>query len=310
MTAHNSGKLGPQEYLGYQLIVKIKERSKRQISRSKFLKLNCIADRFLRDELDLDIDLPRYWYKYGEILDEQSINGEFYHAPAARGYSGQQYLTSREYEPEEFDITEEQRNKIEDAVEWTALRFAKRNAEQIKNYQYNVQAPKEFIRAYSELRERLDISDLSTQTVLGGYSKTEEGTRRELVTDLLDEMLITFPKREYDLIYPLYLRWDDTARLLVDAPEDYESLNELLDEFIETLSKVELRFAHSENIPEHRVRRWESTRSDVLEEFEDDLQSRRIEILEEQGVSGELEKVAEGYNKAANGLLKQLNDGK
>lgn len=303
-----SGELGPQEYLGYRLIVKIKERSKRQISRSKFLKLNCIADRFLRDELDTDIGLPRYWYKYGEIMDEQSINGEFYHAPAARGYSGQQYLTSREYDDDEFDIDEETREKINDAVEWTALRFAKRNADEIKNYQYQVQAPKEFIRAYSELRERLDVSNLEQQTVLGQFPSGEEGNK-ELATDLLDEMLLTYPKDEYDTIYDLYLRWDDTARLLIEDEPDFDALNEFLDEFIEALSKVELRFEHSEHVPEERMERWREERDDALDDFEATLRERRKELLRDRDPSGELERVAEEYNETVAGLMQTRNDG-
>lgn len=304
-----SGELGPSEYLGYRLIVKIKERSKRQISRSKFLKLNCIADRFLRDELDIDIGLPRYWYKYGEILDEQSINGEFYHAPSARGYSGQQYLTSREYDDDEFDVDEETKNKINDAVEWTALRFAKRNADEIKNYQYQVQAPKEFVRAYSELRERLNVSNIEQQAVLGQFSTGEEGNK-ELVIDLLDEMLLTYPKNEYDAIYDLYLLWDDTARLLVEGNPNFETLNEFLDEFIEALSKVELRFQHSEHVPDERMKRWREGRDEALEGFETTLQDRRKEILTDHESSGELEKVAEEYNDTVARLMQARDNEK
>jgi hypothetical protein len=306
--SEQSGELGPQEYLGYRLIVKIKQRSRRQISRSKFLKLNCIADRFLRDELDTDIGLPRYWYKYGEIMDEQSINGEFYHAPSARGYRGQQYLTSREYDDDEFDIDEETRERINDAVEWTALRFAKRNADEIKNYQYQVQAPKEFIRAYSELRERLDVSNLEEQTVLGQFSSSEEGNK-ELATDLLDEMLLTYPKNEYDTIYDLYLRWDDTARLLIKNEPDFDALNEFLDEFIEALSKVELRFEHSEHVPEERMERWREERNNALDDFEATLREMRKELLRDRKPSGELDKVAEDYNETVAGLMQTKNDG-
>jgi len=305
--SEQGGRLGPQEYLGYRLIVKIKERSKRQISRSKFIKLNCIADRFLRDELDTDIGLPRYWYKYGEILDEQAINSEFYHAPSARGFTGQQYLTSSEYADNEFDIDEDTRANINEAVEWTALRFAKRNAEQIKNYQYRVQAPKEFIRAYSELRERLDVSELEEQAIIGEFSPGEAGNK-ELVIDLLDEMLLTYPKDEYDYICDLYLRWDDTARMLIEEQSDFDSLNEFLDEFIEALSKTELRFKHSKYIPEERLERWRDERQDALDDFRRTLQEKRKELLRDREPSGELHKVAEEYNETVAGLMQAKND--
>lgn len=307
MNENEGGDLGPREYLGYQLIVRIKERSSRQISRSKFLKLYCIADRYLRDELSTDIGLPRYWYKYGEILDEQSINNEFYHAPSARGYAGQQYLTSRPYEDEEFDLDADTRRRIDEAVVWTALRFGKRNAEQIKNHQYNVHAPGQFIHAYSELRERLDVTSRGEQAILGQFTGGERDNQ-EFVRDLLDEMLLTYPKDEYEVMYELYLRWDDTARLILADEQDYDALNRFLDEFIEALSKIELRFHHSVNLPSHRLERWQAERDHVLAEFEETLEKRRADLLSGRESSGELEKVADEYNAAVNGLLQQLNE--
>lgn len=302
MSEDDGEKLGPWEYLGYKLIVKIKDRYKRQISRSKFLKLNCVADHYLQEELDFDIDLPRYWYKYGEILDEHSVNGEFYHAPSARGFSGQQYLTSREYDVDEFDITDEEREMIDKAVDWTALRFAKRNVEQIKAYQYQAHAPKEFIRAYSELRELL-ITDLEEQAVLTRYS-SKDASNQEIVTDLLDEMLMTYPTQRYEDMYGIYLRWDDTARILIEDDPDYPGLKEFLDDFIKALSKVELRFEHGSNIPEYRLDRWWNERDDVLNSFEEELENRRIALLKSDEPSGELESVAEEYNEAAMNLMR------
>lgn len=301
------GQLGAPEYLGYQLIVEIKEQSSKQISRSKFLKLNCIADRLLCEEGNLDIGLPRYWYKYGEILDEQAINSEFYHAPAARGYHGQQYLTSREYSSEEFDITAEEQKKIEDAAESTALRFGKRNANRIKAHQYRAHAPKEFIHAYSELRELLDVSNLENQAVIGSFTGDTEG-REELVINLLDVMFLTYPKDTYSQLYPHYLRWDDTARVLVEQEHDFDALNEFLDEFIEVLSKVELRFIHSRNIPEERLERWRENQEDTLDGFREVIRERRRNLLAEHQVSGELEKVAAAYNEAATNLIQNMND--
>jgi hypothetical protein len=301
MSEDDSGELGPWEYLGYKLIVKIKERSKRQISRSKFLKLNCVADRYLQDELDCDIGLPRYWYKYGEILDEHSTNREYFHAPSARGFSGQQYLTSREYATDEFDITDEEKELIDEAADWIALRFAKRNVEQIKAHQYRTHAPKEFIRAYSELRELLD-SNFEEQAILTRYS-SKDASNQELVTDLLDEMLMTYPKQRYEDMHGTYLRWDDTARLLVEDEPDYDVLKEFLDDFIEALSKVELRFEHASNVPEDRLDRWWGERDDILNDFERELENRRTSLLKDTEPSGELESVAEGYNEAVVNMM-------
>lgn len=294
--------LGPWEYLGYQLLVKIKEQHKRQISRSKFLKVNCLADDYLRRELDTDINLPRYWYLYGEIMDENSINGEFYHAPSARGFNGQQYLPSQEFEDDEFDVSDDERAAIQDAAQWAAVRFAKRNAEQIKAHQYKVQAPKEFIRGYSELRERLSATDLQEQQLLSNYTENE-ATNQEIVLDLLDEMLLTYPEERYDDMYPLYLQWDDTARMLVEGDPQYNKLANFLDSFIKALSKVHLRFVHGHNIPEDRIQKWERERDDILSKFEEELDDMRTALLEDEEPSGELEKVGKAYNESVVGIL-------
>jgi len=88
---------GPPEFLGWHLLVSLKNRSGDQISRSKFLKLCCIADRYLLEELDHDIGFPRYWYMYGELANQHEFSGRFYNAPSAIGYEGQQYLPKQRF---------------------------------------------------------------------------------------------------------------------------------------------------------------------------------------------------------------------
>jgi len=122
-------------------------------------------------------------------------------------------------------------------------------------------------------------------------------------------MLLTYPKNEHDSIYNLYLRWDDTARMLVKDRSDFDDLNKLLDEFIETLSKAELRFDHSEHIPEERLEWWQDEREEVLDEFEDTLQEKRKELLRDREPSGDLTKVAEEYNETVANLMQAKNDG-
>ena len=54
------GSLGRAEFLCYRLLVRLEDSRSGAISRSKFNKLSCIADRYLQSELDHDIGFPRY----------------------------------------------------------------------------------------------------------------------------------------------------------------------------------------------------------------------------------------------------------
>jgi hypothetical protein len=74
---------GEPEYLGWSLLVHLKDQSNDQISRSKFLKLCCITDRYLLEKHDYDVGLPRYWYMYGELANQHEFSGRFFNASKA-----------------------------------------------------------------------------------------------------------------------------------------------------------------------------------------------------------------------------------
>lgn len=300
--------LGPPEFLGWLLLVRLKDQSGDQISRSKFLKLCCIADRYLLEELDYDIGLPRYWYMYGELANQHEFSGRFYNAPSAIGYEGQQYLPKKRIHRSDFDVSDKEIRLVNAAVEWTVRNFGRENVENIKKHQYSEQAPNAFIQKYSELRWALKNIDLGTQQRLEKYLDGPE-SNEEYITGLLDEMIEAYPEEErdrYDEIRSIYLRWDDTMRLMLEKSGDYGEIEEFLDKFITVLSQVVLRFEYNRNIPEERFKQWEGTAAETKAEFTTTLREKRSELLERRERSTELDSVSEAYTESINAEITRI----
>ncbi|SDN15108.1 hypothetical protein SAMN04487949_3502 [Halogranum gelatinilyticum] len=297
---------GEPEFLGWLLLRQLKEQSDDQISRSKFLKLCCITDRRLLEVHEYEVGLPRYWYMYGELTNEHEFSGRFYNAPQAIGWDGQQYIP-KPMHVEEFEVSEEGLELIPKAVRWAVREFGRENVDVIKKHQYEQHAENEFIQAYSELRWLLSTIDLGEQRRLPNY-----GTRGESNEDYLkrqlDEMMAMYPEEEerYGEMKTLYLRWDDTVRLMVEQSVEYSRIAEFLDEFITTLSKAVLRFAHNQSISEERLMDWEEDAAEKIAEFTTQLREVRTDLLRDRSRSTELDSVSDAYSQTVEEQIEQL----
>jgi hypothetical protein len=297
---------GEPEFLGWLLLQRLKAQSNDQISRSKFLKLCCIADRRLIDSWEYEVGLPRYWYMYGELTNEHEFGGRFYNAPMAIGWDGQQYLP-KEMNVDEFDVSEEGLEAIHNVVDWTVREFGRKNVEEIKQHQYEEYAENEFIRQYSQLRWLLNTIDLGKQERLQNYASGGE-SNEEYLKRQLDGMMAAYPDDEerYDEMKTLYMRWDDTVRLMVDQSVEYSRIAEFLDDFIEALSKVVLRFAYNQNISEERLADWEVDAAEEQEAFTSKLSDVRSELLRGRSRSTELDRVSDAYSQTVEEQIEQL----
>jgi len=297
---------GEPEFLGWLLLKQLKDQSDDQISRSKFLKLCCIADRRLADTHEYDVELPRYWYMYGELANEHEFSDRFYNAPLAIGWEGQQYIP-KELPVDAFDVSEEGLGLIPQAVRWTVNEFGRKNVEEIKRHQYEEHAENEFIRTYSELRWLLNTIDLGRQERLPNYGSGGE-SNEEYLKRQLDEMMAAYPDDEerYDAMKRLYFRWDDTVRLMVDQAVEYSRIAEFLDDFIRTLSKVVLRFAYNQNISEERLADWEEDAAVEKSEFATHLKEVRSKHLRNRSRSTELDRVSDAYSQTIEEQIEQL----
>jgi len=293
MTDETGSELREPEYLGYLMLEYLYEVDNRPVSRSKFWKLCCIADRRLSEQKGLDIGFPRYWYKYGELAAVHDMSRDFLNAPSARFWSGQELHPDRKIPDREFDVSESDREAIQEAVRATVDRFGKSSVDEIKAHQYRRHAPNDFIEAYSRMRAQFESVNLNKQELL--VEHTEGGTVAYF-EHLLDEMLETFPRRRYEPVYDLYLRWDDTMRLMLEADTDFQELHDFLDFFIERLSEIVLRFEHNENISATRLADWEEKKPESEEELTSHIDETRRKYLLETEQAGELEAVEEAYD--------------
>jgi hypothetical protein len=297
---------GEPEFLGWVLLKQLKEQSDDQISRSKFLKLCCIADRRLIESHSYEVGLPRYWYMYGELANEHEFSGRFYNAPLAIGWDGQQYIP-KELHVDEFDVSEEGLKLIPESVQWTVQEFGRNNVEEIKQHQYEAYAENEFIQRYSELRWLLSTVDLGKQDRLQNYTSGGE-SNAEYVRRQLDDMMAAYPDKNnrYANMKPLYLRWDDTVRLMIDQSIEYSRLAEFLDDFIEVFSKVVLRFVYNQNISDERLSDWEEDAAEEKTEFISYLKEVRSELLQNRSRSTELDRVSDAYSQTIEEQIEQL----
>lgn len=300
-----SPEFGEPEFLGWVLLNELKRRSDDQISRSKFLKLTCLVDRELLETHDHDVGLARYWYMYGELASEHEFAGRFYNAPNAIGWNGQRYIP-KDLDVDDFDVPPDSLELIYFAVRDTVANFEDANVEDIKEHQYERHAHNQFIREYSQLRWFLKTVYRRDQRNLGEWGGGQ--TNEEHIVSSLDSMLDAYPDDEprYSEMKSLYLRWDDTVRLMLDQSVEYSRIEEFLDEFIEVLSKDVLRFNYNRNIPEERLKRWRTDAANAKSEFATDLRATRQELLRDRPQSTELDSVSEAYSQSIEEQIERI----
>lgn len=292
--------LGAAEYLGHQLLIH-HQQQRGLIPKTVFHKLWSISDHHLADNYGVDVGVPRYWNKYGEMVDEGSVDTGFRTAPQAP-WPGQVYKPDWELEASDFDVPDEQQEVIDSTVKWTLTRFDTRDSRYLEFYQYQTYAPNDFIRAYSELRAHLQYVDLDSQEVLTSHVVRpgfEAENNEELIEEYLDELVITYPETDPDFaeLQTLFLRWDDTARLLLESGASYEQLEAFLDRFIETLSNAVLKMKYNDDVPDERLAEWRADAEDVVETFESELAERRERLLADREPSGVLDSLSESYDE-------------
>lgn len=294
--------LGQAEYLCYRVLSGLQRRKPFQTSRTRFHKISSFADHYLNEELDQSPVLPRYWFMYGETLDDHAINRDIFHAPEAIHWEGQQYLPSGRFQLDEFEITTEKRRAIDTAVDHAVASYWDKNADELRREQYRKYAPNEFVAIYSELRDVLSVIDLQNQFRFEVF--TSELSNKDVIINYLDRMLEAYPENKYSETYDAYLVWDDTVRLFLEEDPDYDEVEHLLNSFIRTLSLVELRLHHSQNIPKDTLVNWREERYADLEEFKEEIRKLRAQALEGYELNEILtEELAESFDQAVLDLI-------
>jgi len=278
MSSQEGNDFDARDFLCYFLLRELEntQPQQRSITRTQFLKLTCITDRRLNEMYDVDINLPRYWYQYGEILNEEPISNSTYTVKSGE-WGGQKVQPAPGVSRDAFAVPSEICKPIFSVVREVAHEFANKDAEEIKDYQYEQYAPNEFIRAFDAFRKFIRTQD-NQSTSLADFSTGSMQSPSDRAKELLDNVTGEYPTEVYSDTYRTFIRWEDTTRLLL-AEDDFETTEELADDFWETLSKVELRFRHGQNTPESQEIKWANERGETLEKFRVRLTELRENIL-------------------------------
>jgi hypothetical protein len=288
---------GAPELLGYRLLTRLQDR-RGMVPKTVFHKFWSLSDRYAEAEFDTELGVPRYWYKYGELVDEQSVDSGFFVAPSAP-WGGQAYKPVYDEGDGEFDLGRREQQVIEQTVEWALDQFDQWSARKLEAHQYRKHAPNEFIRSYSELRERLQYTGLDEQVPLSVYEPDGPDTNREVVFELLDQTVAAYPTEDpaFEPLSDAFFRWEDTARLLIEQERDFARLEVFLDEFVQVVSEAVLRFQFADGVDQERVAEWRTDGEACLERFESTLAERRSELLRERERSGVLQSVSATYDE-------------
>lgn len=188
------------------------------------MKRSCTVDRELTDEYGVDVELPRYWYQYGEILNEQPISNSTYTVTPAE-WDGRNVQPAPGAD-DSFVVPGDVRKPIREVVRKLAHRFAQEDADAIKRHQYENHASNEFVRQFDAFREFVSNQD-EQNTSLFEFGSGDVSSPEERGTELLDSLVQTYPTEEYTEMYDVFFRWDDTTRLLLKQGE-FEAVAELL----------------------------------------------------------------------------------
>lgn len=278
MSREDEAGLDAHEFLCYLLLRELDDRQRegRSVTRTQFLKLPCIADRLLSDRFDVDVELPRYWYRYGEILNEQPLDGHYYTVTPGE-WGGHSVQPAPGITEDAFDVPETVEQPVRTVVRDVVGKFANQQSETVKEYQYEQHAPNRFVVLFDEFREFVRNQDQQNAALSDFADRALESPEKQ-GKEHLDELLAEYPPDLYSDMYDLFLRWEDTTRLLVEDGA-FDRVEELLEDFWETFSKVELRFHHGQNTPIEQRRRWSEARDDEITGFDRRLGEVRESIL-------------------------------
>jgi len=196
------------DYLSYRLLERLlsAQHDGRDVVKTQFWKLPCIADRHLKDELSVDVGLPRYWYQYGEILNVNAVSDGLFMEKEDTDWDGTRMVLSPGVDDSQFEIDDEERKSVDRAVHKVVSDFANEDSEVVKQYQYKKYSPTEFIQIFDEFRQQLEVEEPST--TLSDFDAGGE-TPSQVALNILGDVYETYPKEVYDDGYSLFLRWEE-----------------------------------------------------------------------------------------------------
>lgn len=301
----DGGELGAPEYLVYRVLFEMDRKDNRETSRTRVHKLCCLVDRYLQEEYDRDVGLPKHWYMYGRTVDEALIDRSIIFQGKASYFSGEAYYPADQVSESDFDhLPEGLKDDVFNAVITITEEHGDKTAEELREYQYNNFAPNEFVRALGDLRWYLQLSSESEPNE--NLSHFLDPDQKSRIERMLDEMLVAFDEERNSNAYDLYLDWDDTFRLMNELGRSPRELLDFLEMFVEAIAKLALRFEDHSHITEERLEEWEEENEEIKTDLQNRIERKRKEALEQREYQNTLDTVSESYNETVFDELEDL----
>jgi hypothetical protein len=294
------------EYLCYELLRQLDRRQNegRSVTITQFRKLTAVADRLLAEEHGAETGLPRYWYRYGEVANNEALGDDVFTISPAQ-WGGKKVSVAPGVTDGQFSVGEDYRSAVHEVVRTLVSEFGNERSELIKQRQYEEFAPNEFVSAFDAFRSYIQSTDQHTPTLDSFVSGRDSTSREDEALERLDDLLVLYPKELYDQMYDLFLDWEDTVRLLLEQERSFEEIDDIQEDFWRTFSRVELRIHHQQNTPSEQLARWMEERDDLRSAYESKLRELRDDLLSGREQSGELDRVAGSFDDSVSEQLRR-----
>lgn len=288
---------GPSEYLMFAVLRELDRQSdgNRPVPKTEFHKICYLVDEeLLRD--NIDIKLPRYWYRFGGIIAVEVVETSMLREEpfGYQDYEGYDVSIDPKVVEGDFNVDRRARDAIDETVARVVSEFdGEYGISRIQDEQYLRFAPEEFITVFHEFRTALDE-----------IAETGDDTRYDELREDLGELLRAYPDK-YSRMHDEFLEWEHLTRQLLQLGR-YDDVNRFAKEFWDVFSKIELRIRHNEHLPEWLVNRWRNQIVDNRGDFERELTRYGHVVRSNRSETDHLDAVADSYSET---IWKLFNEG-
>ncbi|EMA38486.1 hypothetical protein [Halococcus hamelinensis] len=297
----SSSGCGGAEYLCYQILQQMEQRSDKDIYETEFNKLCYMAHYTLRGE-GIDTGLPVYWYQWGGVAD---INTNEYPVSYERTGDGT-IVHLRELSESTFDVGRSIREGVVRVARSLANRYKNvYGVDTIIDDSYDEFAPNDFIKAFNSFRATLQEVETQQSTLTSSFGESEG--KMETLRPQMNALLQTYPSDEYTKMEPQFRQWDSVTRQLAKNNQ-IDELEAFSLRFWEAISRVELRLAHNDNIPSEKIARWTAEREHEYDEFSAEVSEYRSVALESRQPTSKLDDVANSYSSTVRRMARDSYD--
>lgn len=286
----SSSNYGEAEYLCYQVLEQMAQKSDKDIYETEFNKLCYMAYHALDDE-GVELDLPVYWYQWGGVVEANPHR----YPVVYKSHGDSTLVRAKEVSEAAFDVAADTRKQIIQKARTLADQYKNTyGTDSIKDDSYEKFAPNEFIKTFNSLRSTIDSLE-SEQVALSDFTDSNDEEIRPLRSEM-NALIQQYPSDQYTEMELAFRQWDSITRQLAKSNQVAE-LKEFTRRFWVAISRVELRLAHHDNIPQFLLNDWQSERESERAKFEDTITEYRTLALEEREPTSNLESVAESYSE-------------